>query len=184
MFPKTGTSVPTSRSRGDTTGKYARGIGAALRRELGDSRHATKTLMRWTNSSERSIKNWLAAKKGPRGDNLIELIRHSDEVLKEVLRLANRDATETLGSLITLQSLLKTVAEHTNSLLLQATVNTALIQSSESASKDSVGSPTTGPKKISEEDHQHGAILEFDVLQLNTLERMNRAFNARYPRDP
>ena len=32
--------------------------------------------------------------------------------------------------------------------------------------------------------YNNGAILEFDVLQLNSLERMNRAFNARYPRLP
>ena len=42
-------------------------------------------------AGERTVKNWFEGKNGPNGDNLIELIRHSDEVLEAVLLMAGRE---------------------------------------------------------------------------------------------
>ena len=86
MFPKTGNKFPIGPER-----DYAVAIGAALRSELTDSHRAAKTVMRWTNASERSAKNWLAGKRGPSGWHLIMLVRQSDAVAFAVLNLAGRD---------------------------------------------------------------------------------------------
>ena len=97
MFPKTGNKFPAGPER-----QYASAIGAALRSELSDSHRAAKTVMRWTNASERSAKNWLAGKRGPSGWHLILLARRSDAVALAVLRLAERDR---FGSGLSLGSL-------------------------------------------------------------------------------
>ena len=47
--------------------------------------------MEWTGASERTVKNWLAARSGPRGPHLICLMRHSQKVAEAVLRLAGKD---------------------------------------------------------------------------------------------
>lgn len=85
MFPKTGNKFPIGPEQ-----DYAVAIGAALRSELSESHRAAKTVMRWTNASERSAKNWLAGKRGPSGWHLIMLIHRSDAVALAVLNLAGR----------------------------------------------------------------------------------------------
>ena len=47
--------------------------------------------MRWTGASERTVKNWLAGERGPCGEHLLDLIRHSDKVLEVVLQLTGRE---------------------------------------------------------------------------------------------
>ena len=49
-----------------------------------------KMAMRWTGASERTVKYWFAGERGPSGDHLIALVRHSDAVLYVVLALAGR----------------------------------------------------------------------------------------------
>ena len=44
-----------------------------------------------TGAGERSVRNWCEGKNGPNGKNLIELMRHSDEVLEALLMLAGRE---------------------------------------------------------------------------------------------
>ena len=83
MVPKVGTDVPA--------GKIAGAIAAALNRELGGSARAVKTIARWTGSSERAAKYWLAGARCPNGRQLILLARHSDAVLETFLHLADRD---------------------------------------------------------------------------------------------
>jgi hypothetical protein len=46
--------------------------------------------MAYTGAGERTVKNWFEGRNGPNGENLIELIRHSDEVLEAVLVMAGR----------------------------------------------------------------------------------------------
>ena len=70
MFPKTGNKLHPRRLDSRT---YARAIADALRTELGQSHRATKTLMKWTGASERTVKNWLSGAYGPSGDNLVQL---------------------------------------------------------------------------------------------------------------
>jgi hypothetical protein len=46
--------------------------------------------MRWTGASERTVKYWFSGERGPSGDHLIALARHSDAALCGVLALAGR----------------------------------------------------------------------------------------------
>jgi len=90
MLPKIGKKLPHAESpvRGATD--YASVIALALRRELENSRHAVKTLMRWTGASEGTAKNWLGGRRGPSGQDLISLARHSDEVMRAFYLMAGR----------------------------------------------------------------------------------------------
>ena len=91
MFPKKGKYFPNGTRRGKDKIKYPEAIAAALRAELGDSHRAVKSVMRWTGANERTAKNWLAGRRGPRGEHLLALMRHSNVVLEIVLQLAGRE---------------------------------------------------------------------------------------------
>lgn len=84
MFPKRGKFFPG-------IGMYREAVAGALRAELGDSHQAVKTVMQWTGANERTVKNWLSARGGPRGEHLICLLHHSDKVLEIVMQLAGRE---------------------------------------------------------------------------------------------
>jgi hypothetical protein len=75
---------------GENLGPYPMAIAYALQSQLGTSHQAIKVVMRWTGAGERTVKNWLAGVSGPRGQHLVGLIRHSDDVLKVLLILAGR----------------------------------------------------------------------------------------------
>ena len=97
MRPKTGTLLPkegTLLHRGSGNGSsgvnYPAEIARALRGELGRTRGATKTVMHWTGASERSVKNWFAGAKGPSGEHLLLLARHSDAVWSAVILITRR----------------------------------------------------------------------------------------------
>lgn len=70
--------------------RFAEAIAEALRRQFGDTPAAVKVVVRLTRTNERAVKNWFAAKNGPSGENLVILLRQSDEVLETVLFLAGR----------------------------------------------------------------------------------------------
>jgi len=70
--------------------KYAATISAALRKELGNTHCAAKTVMQWTGASERTVKYWFAGTKGPSGEHLAMLVHHSDILLTAFLALAGR----------------------------------------------------------------------------------------------
>jgi hypothetical protein len=95
-MPKTGNVFPRDRNA------YASEIGNALKRELGGTHRAVKTVMRWTGAGERTVKNWLAGQIGPSGIHLIALIRHSDAVLETVLSSADR--TQVIASITVVQA--------------------------------------------------------------------------------
>jgi hypothetical protein len=61
-----------------------------LHREYDGTRSAIKTVVALTGANERAVKNWFEARNGPSGEFLIELCRHSDEVLATFLLLAGR----------------------------------------------------------------------------------------------
>ena len=84
MSPKRGRVFP------ERNLAYATTIASALRDELGNTHQATKTLMRWTGTNERTAKSWLAGTNGPRGENLVRILRHSDQALSVFLELADR----------------------------------------------------------------------------------------------
>jgi hypothetical protein len=91
MFPKKGNNFPTTTENGKCKLNYQSAIAAALSIELGNSHRAVKTVMRWTGANERTVKNWFAGRRGPRGEHLLSLVRHSSAVLEAVLRLAGRE---------------------------------------------------------------------------------------------
>jgi hypothetical protein len=47
--------------------------------------------MAYTGAGERTVKNWFEGKNGPNGENLVGLVRHSDEVLEAFLLMAGRE---------------------------------------------------------------------------------------------
>lgn len=65
-------------------------IAETLRDAFGGNGAAAKSLMRITGAGERTVKNWLEGKNAPSGENLVELVRHSDEVMEAFLLLAGR----------------------------------------------------------------------------------------------
>jgi hypothetical protein len=86
MLPKTGRKLHRAIGKGD----LAIVISQALIAELGSSHRAVKTAMLWTGASERTVKHWLAATHVPKGNHLVSLARHSDQVLGAILIAAGR----------------------------------------------------------------------------------------------
>jgi hypothetical protein len=72
------------------SGAFTEVIAGALRRDFGGTAAAVKSVVRLTGANERAVKNWLAGKNGPSGENLVRLMRESDEVLEAVMQLAGR----------------------------------------------------------------------------------------------
>ena len=73
---------------------YRTAVALALHEELGETHRAIKMARRWTGASERTVKYWFSGERGPRGEHLIALMRHSDAVLYVVLALAGRHIVE------------------------------------------------------------------------------------------
>lgn len=93
MVPKSGSQLRDSVfSLSEST--LAAKIGEALRSELGASRRATKTVMRWTGVSDRSARAWLHGRASPSGLHLVTLAAHSDNVMIALLKLAGRGELE------------------------------------------------------------------------------------------
>lgn len=69
---------------------FAAAISEALRREFGATSAGVTKVMRLTSANPRAVKNWFDAKNGPSGENLVRLLRYSDDVLETVLALAGR----------------------------------------------------------------------------------------------
>lgn len=67
-------------------------IADALHAEWGSSLSSRKIVSRITNANERAVKNWFEARNGPSGENLVELMRHSDAVFDRMLVASGRRA--------------------------------------------------------------------------------------------
>ncbi|MEG5266316.1 hypothetical protein TRP66_18655 [Pseudomonas sp. JDS28PS106] len=113
MFSKTGSSFLAQQ-------QYAVGIARALHTELGGTHQATKTLMRWTNANEKTVKNWMAGSSGPSGKHLVALVKHSDLALAAFLGMAGRPQALTASELPVLRQKLQTVIEGIDSYLCTA----------------------------------------------------------------
>lgn len=111
MLTKTGNFFPSAE-------QYAKRMACALDSELGATHQAAKTLMRWTNASERTVKNWMAGTSGPRGEHLIALVRHSDAALKAFLLMADRPQALLVADLCVLRSRLLTMVQDVDGVLL------------------------------------------------------------------
>lgn len=86
VVPKMGTIVHPDGRQAD----YRTAIAMALPEELGSTHRAIKSAMRWTGASERTVKYWFAGERGPSGEHLIALARHSDVIVNAILMLADR----------------------------------------------------------------------------------------------
>lgn len=80
MLHEKGNRLPSRQTQQD----YASVIALALERSVGGRRSTSKTLMRWTGASERTVKNWLSASHGPSGQHLIALAQHSSEIRQAI----------------------------------------------------------------------------------------------------
>ena len=108
MLPKKGIVLPN----GENLGPYPQAVAYALKCELGSTHQAVKIIRRWTGAGERTVKNWLAGISGPSGQHLVDLIRHSDDVLAVLLILAGRQQAVAAHRLIDIRNkLAKTVEE-------------------------------------------------------------------------
>jgi hypothetical protein len=119
MFPKKGKTFPDVDSQTHPEQRYAAVIAAALMSELGDTHRAIKTVMRWTGTSERTVKNWFAGTSGPSGEHLIAIVRQSDAVFDSVMLLAGRNEIAAAKRLVdardTLVAMLEIIVEMTAS---------------------------------------------------------------------
>ena len=86
MVPKSGSQLPNSPFTLPES-EFARQIGEALREELGASRRATKTVMRWTGVSDKAARSWLQGRASPSGLHLVALAARSGPVMTTFLRL-------------------------------------------------------------------------------------------------
>ena len=91
MLLKKGNKLPQGGRSSDDAVDFNGAIAAALRKELGSTHQAAKTIMHWTGASESAVKTWLAGSHGPSGEHLVALVRNSDQVLKVFLLLADRN---------------------------------------------------------------------------------------------
>ena len=91
--PVSGKTFPRASGRVAASDGYdfAAVIAETLRERLGGTRMSVKTVMSYTGAGERTVKNWFEGKNGPNGENLVGLVRHSDEVLEALLLMAGRE---------------------------------------------------------------------------------------------
>lgn len=68
---------------------FAEHIGDALRYELGATRRATKTVMRWANVSDTTARGWISGRCAPSGRHLMVLAANSAAVMARVLALTD-----------------------------------------------------------------------------------------------
>jgi hypothetical protein len=108
-----GKTFPKISDRVAVTEKYdfTAVIAETLRNAFGGSRMAIKTVMDCTGAGERTVKNWFQAKNGPNGGNLVELVRHSDEVLEAFLLMSGREDILTAKKLVDARSTLVEMLE-------------------------------------------------------------------------
>ena len=69
---------------------YAEAVANALRADLDGNHHAIKTVMRWTGSNERTVKNWMAGTHGPSGEHLVTLAYYSESVMAVLFQLTGK----------------------------------------------------------------------------------------------
>jgi hypothetical protein len=116
MLPKKGKHLRIDRG----SKSYAAVIACALKSQLGTSHQAAKTLMKWTGASERTVKNWLSGISGPSGEHLVELIRHSDNVLQALLAFAGRPLVMTTYNLVSVRAKLTGIVDQIDSMFQES----------------------------------------------------------------
>jgi hypothetical protein len=113
MLPKKGIVFPNV----ENLGPFPLAGAFALKSELGSTHQAVKIIMRWTGAGERTVKNWLAGISGPSGQHLVDLIRHSDDVLAVLLILAGRQQVVAAQKFIDMRNKLVETVEQIDALM-------------------------------------------------------------------
>jgi hypothetical protein len=78
-------------SGGMSAHQFSSAVANALHRSYGGSHAAVKTVVAQTGANPRAVRNWFEGKNGPSGQHLVDLMRHSDEVLEALLILSGRE---------------------------------------------------------------------------------------------
>lgn len=73
---------------------------------MGSGGGAAKQLERWTGASNRTVRGWLSGVRGPSGEHLLLIARHSAVVLEAILMLALRQGEGDEGRYLMLRRLL------------------------------------------------------------------------------
>ncbi|MEC3910051.1 hypothetical protein U5A82_06045 [Sphingobium sp. CR2-8] len=90
MFPNTPNGFPNDPAR-LTEREFVDRISAALRDELGTTAASAKTIMKWTNASDHTARNWINGATGPNGHHLVALSARSERVLAVFLQMCGRE---------------------------------------------------------------------------------------------
>jgi len=101
--------LPNDSARKITPHEYAVAIEVALKREIGTSRHAVKTLARMTNASERTVQNWLSGVRGPTGVHLILLAQNFALIRSTIMFLAGQGLQQSCDTEAVVQLLLDAI---------------------------------------------------------------------------
>jgi hypothetical protein len=110
---KQGKMVPISGSklRGTPTdlsdALLAQMIGGALKADLGGTRQATKTVMRWTHVSDHTARSWLNGHTSPSSLHLLELAMQSEAVMAVILRATGHTSMELVHDLAAVEKALE-----------------------------------------------------------------------------
>jgi len=93
-------------------------IGEVLRTELGATRRATKTVMRWTGVSDNTARSWLNGKVSPSGLHLLELAAHSQPIMVLFLEVTGHGDLEIGLRLQEIEDVLEEALERVRSISL------------------------------------------------------------------
>jgi len=116
VLHRTGKELPSGSDQ-DSRTQYAAAVAASLRQVLESPGISTKTVMRWTGASERTVKGWVAGRYGPRGEHLVALMRSSDLVLECMLSLAGREVVLDVRKLAALREPLRALSRMVGELI-------------------------------------------------------------------
>jgi hypothetical protein len=83
-------------------------IGAALKADLGGTRQATKTVMRWTHVSDHTARSWLNGHTSPSSLHLLELATKSETVMTVILNATGHAGLELAYDLAAVENVLET----------------------------------------------------------------------------
>jgi len=112
LLPKKGKKLPIPFDGVADDLDYGATIAGALRRELGQTHQAIKTIMAWSNASERTVKNWLTGATGPSGVHLACLARNSDAVFEVFLQMAGRERAISGARMVAFRAALENLLPH------------------------------------------------------------------------
>jgi len=82
-------------------------VGAALQADLGGTRQATKTVMRWTHVSDHTARSWLNGHTSPSSLHLLELATQSHTVMEVILQATGHAGLDFAHDLAAVENVLE-----------------------------------------------------------------------------